>query len=72
MFPTKEFRIQCMIHDLKQTDIAEHLGVHPSAVSQVVNNLRQTPEIKSFLMRILRDMKTGSFAKLDDYDPDQF
>ena len=70
-FPTKDFRIELIRHDLNQREIARYLGVHPSMVSQVVNNFWSTAWVYDFLLLILREMQAGTFTRLSDYDYDR-
>ncbi len=67
LFPSKELKVQLVIHDLTVSDIARHLGKNRSTVSQVLHNFNKTPRIRVFLERILDDMRAGKFTKLEDY-----
>ena len=66
-FPDKEFRIELIRHDLTLMQIANRLGVSHQAVSQVVYNVATSDRIRGFLDRLLRDMRTGKFTRLEDY-----
>ena len=71
LFPSKEMKIELIRWDLNVSDIARHLGVSRSAVSQVIHNLGYRSEraewIRFFLERIFDDMQAGEFTKLKDY-----
>jgi len=66
-FPTKDFLIQLIIYDLTQQNIADYLGVSRPMVARVVNNLGTSERVRKFLDRLLRDMQSGKFKRLEDY-----
>lgn len=66
-FPTKEFLIELIRHDLSQKEIADYLGITGPAVSKVINNLGTSYRVRDFLDRLLRDMEKGKFKRLEDY-----
>lgn len=69
MFPTKEFKIELIRHDLSQAEVAKRLGVSRVLVAQVVNNLRTATRVRKNLELILREMKAKTFTSLSDYTP---
>ena len=67
MFETKAFKIELIRYGLTITQIAEHLGVARSTVSQVINNFYHGTEIRGRLIRMLGDMQAKKFNRLEDY-----
>lgn len=72
MFPTKEFKVELIRHDLNQTEVAKYLGhKNRSVVCQIVNGLVPTTRSQrtsDFLLKIFDDMKAGTFTSLKDYE----
>jgi len=67
MFETKAFKIELIRYGLTITQIAKHLGVARSTVSQIINNFYQGKEIRGRLIRMLGAMQAGKFTRLEDY-----
>ena len=67
MFPTKEFKIEMIKHDLTAAQIGRRLGTRRIIVTQVINNLGTSQRIRDFLYRLLYDMRSGKFKRLEDY-----
>jgi len=68
-FPTKEFKIEMIRHDLTGAQIARHLRIFPQQLSMVICNQRNTEQIKLTLYALLNDMRAGRFKSLEDYPP---
>ena len=66
-FPTKEFKIELIKHDITLTEIAHYLGVSSPAISRIIYNVATSDRIRQFLDRLLRDMQSGKFKRLGDY-----
>jgi len=62
-----EFKIELLKRGLTNKQIAELLGVDPSMVSQIINGLGESARIREHLERLLRDMQSGKFERLEDY-----
>jgi len=66
-FPTKEFKVELIRHDLSQTEVAKHLGVSRVLVTQVVNNLRTATRVRKMLERLYSDLINSTYKSLQDY-----
>jgi len=67
MFPTKEFKIELIKHDLTGRAIARHFRVHPTLISLVIHNQPSSARIYDKLNQMLCDMRKGKFKRLEDY-----